>query len=338
MLGILLAINAAADNAPSRIQLLPPGPTIVGVDGRAWRMEDAEGVASATNGLGRELVVDENHSTDKQGPGTPAPAVGWIGSVAVANDGSVWGQVAWNERGKKLITERSYRFISPVFSYDEQTGAIERIVGAGLVNRPNLELQALNAQENNMKIAASILTALGLPATADEAQVLQAINAKEAAPSAATTPGVDLTQYAPRADLALMEQRAVNAEQRLQALEAEGVKRRATAAVEAAVRAHKIAPASKDAYLAMCASEAGLKQFEAIVAASPAIVPDGAVVPAGAPESTLPAANAEQQAEDARIARQLGIASETTATNSAEANLWVELGRRLGIGTNTRSA
>lgn len=148
-----------------------------------------------------------------------------------------------------------------------------------------------------------LLAVLGLPETATEDLALQALNAMQSKAATNSQAGsVDLTAYAPRADLQLMETRALNAETQLKTLRESDLKQRAEAAVDAAVKDRKIAPASKDAYIAMCASEEGLKNFEAVVKATPALIPENPEGPKGNP----PAGEAALNAEELAIAKSAG--------------------------------
>lgn len=151
-----------------------------------------------------------------------------------------------------------------------------------------------------------ICAALGLAETATENDVLAAITALKTQANSAQT--VDLAAYAPRADLAQMEARAVQAEKALAEINAAQLKEKATAAVEKAVADRKIAPASKDEYIAMCSSEAELERFNLIMAKSPEIIPAGASGAAGTP----PAAETQTElnAEDETFCKAMGYTRE----------------------------
>ena len=115
-----------------------------------------------------------------------------------------------------------------------------------------------------------LCAALGLAENATENEAIAAVNALKTQLNSAKT--VDLTAYAPRADLTQMEARAVQAEKQLAELNAAQLKEKAVAAVEKAVSDRKIAPASKDAYLAMCATQEGLSNFSKIMERSRALL------------------------------------------------------------------
>ena len=311
---LFLCLNFEGGKIPDKIQLLPAGEYVAGRDGRRWTKRSADAIAQKSNEYLPQHIIDENHATDLKAPrGESAPAMGWFTNVRAEEDGSVWADAVWTSRGKTALENQEYRYISPVFECDA-SGEIIKIMRAALTNSPNLELQNLNstqtapadnpAKENVMK--KEICAALGLPETATDNEVLAAITALKTQANSAQT--VDLAAYAPRADLAQMEARAVQAEKTLAEMNAAQLKAKATAAVEKAVADRKIAPASKDAYLAMCATEEGLSNFTKIMESSPALIPAGTSGASGTP----PAAEtqAELNAEEESFCKAMGYTKE----------------------------
>lgn len=135
--------------APGWIQLLPAGPDVIGRDGRQWKLSDPAAIVAAFQRRQTNMVVDWEHATEHRAPaGLEAPAAGWIDALEV-RQGAIWGNVEWTDRAAAQIRAREYRFISPVFQYEKQTGEIRALVSAGLTNSPNLQLAALNREENN---------------------------------------------------------------------------------------------------------------------------------------------------------------------------------------------
>jgi len=266
-----LALNFESGAVPDWVQLTPPGPAIVGRDGRGWKLSDPAAVAAAFDPA-KEPQIDLEHSSQVAAPlGMPAPAVGWIKQIDV-RDNALWGRVEWNAEGEATVTSRAYRYLSPVFRYDVETGEILQIVSAGLTNSPNLEMAALNrATTETEPMDKAVLDALGLAATATAADAVSAINALKADTATALNraEAPDPARFVPRADHDL----ALN---RITAFETEAKARREAeiaAAVDAAVTAGKIAPASKDYHLAACRMEGGLDRFTAMVGAAPVIAP-----------------------------------------------------------------
>ncbi|WP_020613110.1 phage protease [Sediminispirochaeta bajacaliforniensis] len=300
---LFFALNIEQGKAPQRIQLLPAGNEIKGRDGRRWTNPNPEAVVTASNADLPRLVIDVNHATDYKAPkGEEAPAMGWFFSLSVNALGETWADVEWNSWGRSSVEGLLYRYISPVFEYDEN-GQITKIIRAALTNVPNLRLEALNSEmpptgreEKSMK---EILAALGLAETATEQDAVQTISVLKTANNAqangnATAQGVDLTKYAPRADLNQMEQRALNAEKRLKDIEDFQQKEKATAAVDKAIADRKISPASKKEYLALCSTQSGLDSFTRIMEKTPAIISKAPQVPDDTPPEGETALNAEE--------------------------------------------
>lgn len=295
-----IALNAEA-SAPDWVQLVPAGPRIMGRDGRWWMMSDPQAVADRFDPT-KEPQIDIEHSSEIKAPmGEPAPAVGWIKGIEV-RDGALWGRVEWTPAGSEIVATRAYRYLSPVFTYDMATGEIGRIVSVGLTNQPNLEMAALNRAEEENPMDRAVLEALGLPAAATAQDALIAINAikseRDTARNSAHVP--DPAKFVPVAD----HQLALN---RIQAFEtAEAARRNAEieTAVDAAIAAGKVAPASKDFHVAACRAEGGFDRFKAFIGTAPVIAPASGL-DGKAPEGVV--ANAETlTAEELAVCRMFG--------------------------------
>ncbi len=295
----LLALNGA--EPPASVHLLPRGPSIVGRDGRSWTL-DAAAVVAAFNAAGHPVPIDWEHGQHIAAPqGREAPASGWIESLVLNADG-IWGDVSWTDRAKSAIAAREYRFISPAFEHDK-AGRITRLVGAGLVNRPNLDLAALNQESSPMD--KDILKALGLPDTATLPEVMVALNALKAG-AVATGKSPALTDFVPRADYALVFNRAEAAEASLAKITRDRIEADIAQAVEEALKAGKIAPAAKDYHLAACRVEGGLAAFRAYVAAAPSLFA-GAALDGAARSDAL--AGVALNAEERQVAKAMGISA-----------------------------
>jgi len=310
---LFLSLNIEKE-IPEHIMLVPSGAIIKGRDNREWKNPNPKQVAINSNLRLPVLPVDENHSTDLCAPkGGASPAVGWMKNICADETGAIWADVEWTERGREALAKKEYRYISPVFLHNED-GVINCVLRAALTNSPNLNLPALNSEQlENMNTEVSmnkeLLAALGLPATATEADALAAIKSLNAAKTASAPQtdktAVDLAAYAPRADLNAMEARALTAEKQLADLNAAQLKKDAEAAVDEAIKARKFAPASRAEYLALCATKEGLESFKKIVAASPAIISESP-----ATEGTPPGSGVSLNAEDIQFAKAMGYSEE----------------------------
>lgn len=303
---LLIALNSVElKNQGGWYALIPPGQQIIGRDGRRFTNPNPQIIIDQFTANGADLPVDIEHATELKAPnGEPAPAYGWIKAVRVSDTGAIEGFIEWTEQGQSVVDSKQYRYLSPVFYFSKDNNAIIKLTSAGLTNQPNLYLTALNHQQILQEDAMSlkdIAKALGLPEDASPEAVLAATHK---AVNSAHTPSLD--KFVPRTDYASMEQRALNAEQKLnQHLQAQ-TEAMITTAVDDAIAAGKIAPASKDYHLAACRVDGGLERFTTFVASAP-------VLTQTAINSQVPPAQGsttQLTPEEKAICSQMGIAED----------------------------
>lgn len=170
-----------AGSAEQWVHLMPAG-TFRPRDGRGpWTVENAAGVVAASerHANGAPILVDYEHQAEAaMASKGPVPAAGWINRLEAREDG-IWGLVEWTAAAAGLIDRREYRFISPVFAFEQQTGRVQAILRAGLTNTPALTLTALASESPNMneteKLLAELREALGLEETADSSALVEAV-------------------------------------------------------------------------------------------------------------------------------------------------------------------
>lgn len=253
-------LSDASTPLPEWLPMIPAG-TFTGRDGRTWVNDNPQAII-ATSFRYPMLPFDAEHSTELLGPkGEEAPAYAWIDAMRVNADGSIDGHIEWTPDGEALVRGKKYRYYSPAFRHFP-TGQVSHLSSAGLTNKPNLYLPALNS-ENTMPLPVQIATALGLAETASVDDALSAIqtikNSEQTALNRAQNP--DLSKFIPQETYQLALNRAQTAEDRLKTLD----EKTATALVDDAVTAGKVAPANRDMYLALCRSEEGRQQFAEFV-------------------------------------------------------------------------
>lgn len=186
-----------ADGKPAEwVQLVPMG-AFTGRDGRAFTTVDAihaTGIVAATKARAgsMDLVIDYDHQTDfgaKPGVGGTAVASGWMKELQARADG-IWARVEWTAEAARKLVGREYRYLSPVFQHT-QDGTVTRILRAGLTNSPNLELAAVAAEQSqeqeDVKLHELVAGALGLQATATEAEISTALTVAVNAAAELTT-------------------------------------------------------------------------------------------------------------------------------------------------------
>ncbi len=140
-------------SAPSEVRLLPAG-SFRAKDGRpeglpGWHL-DFIGARALIDAAARQtdrFLIDYDHQTlhAKQN-GAKAPAAGWFSQLAW-REGDAGAQgpglyaidVEWTATAAASIEAREYRYLSPVLTYDPDTGAVTGLLMAALVNYPALD-------------------------------------------------------------------------------------------------------------------------------------------------------------------------------------------------------
>lgn len=279
------------ETAPSGqwIQMFPAG-AWVGHDGRGpYHITDAEAVIAASKRAKTDLVIDRDH--EKFNPNKKhITAAGWIKDFAV-RDGEIWAYVEWTKNASYQLKNKEYRYFSPEFTHDGN-GHILKIMGGSLTNTPNFELEAVASMQNDIPFKKenhamddhmkklALLLGLADTATADdvvtaaqknadaladatskvatlEAQVATAAQKLEAA-------SFDATRYVPVDDY-----KVVCAQLEEQTLASQ--KSKVDGLIDSAVKAGKIAPASRDHYHAMASQD--FDACAALLKVSPEIIP-----------------------------------------------------------------
>ena len=75
--------------------------------------ESLKAIVEDVNNEGREILVDKQHNSMKQGLERDDSACGWLKALSFKN-GSIFGKCFWTKLGRQLIDSRILRFISPV--------------------------------------------------------------------------------------------------------------------------------------------------------------------------------------------------------------------------------
>lgn len=119
---------------PGWLRLLPLGQVNL-VDGRPPFEVDPESLAKvvqAFSARGTDLVIDYEHQSLKGGQ---APAAGWIKDLEVREDG-LWAKVEWTNQAEEYITQREYRYFSPVLRLDPESRRPRELMNVALTNTP----------------------------------------------------------------------------------------------------------------------------------------------------------------------------------------------------------
>lgn len=288
-----------AEDQSNWLPMIPTG-IFTGRDGRSWNNSDPDGVVATFT---MKLPFDVEHATETREGNTEA--VGWI--VELQNrSGEIWGRVEWNAEGSELIEGKKYGFYSPAFDYSPVDGRVVAMSSAGLTNKPNLYVPALNNQEDHtVKLPLILTQLLGLAEDATAEQAVTAINAMQAQHQIALNAQQDPTKFVPAATHQLALNRTLELETTLAAIEQSKV----DALVDAAITEGKVAPADKAMYLGLCSTEAGRQQFTAWCSRAP-VIADASQV-----STTTQQQGATLSKDELALCRAMGVSPETWLAN-----------------------
>jgi phage I-like protein len=322
-IGERIAAASATGEPLKTIQVLPIGKIKSKRDGREWLIRDeahAHRIVAASNAAAEpaQIPADYDHQLmfgAKDGVGGTAKASGWLSNLRVEG-GFIVADPEWTDAATAMIKAKEYRYISPVFTFDGKTREIGRVLNVALTNFPAItELAAVasaDASGDSMDLKA-LAACFGLAETATIEQIIAAANAQRAAlataaglPATATSEeiatavaaakagGVDPTKFAPISEL-----QAVRAE--LKVLQDNSATAAATAAVDGAIAAGKVTPASRE--WAMSYATTSLEGFKAFLANAPVI---GAVVTTATAKKP-PETEAELTADQLAVCKATGV-------------------------------
>jgi phage I-like protein len=175
----ILAVLKEVNGAPDEFQVLPEGKIEINGDEPIYLDEEgAQKIISFFKQRGLDMVIDYEHQTltDEQ-----APAAGWIKQIAWKGKEGLWVLVEWTKKAKEYLTNREYRYFSPVLLADSER-KIFKLINVALTNTPainNLEpivaklnFEQINKEDLSMK---KLKELLGLAADAAEEKITEAV-------------------------------------------------------------------------------------------------------------------------------------------------------------------
>ncbi len=257
---------------PDFLELVPAG-KFAGVDGRSWINDQPDAIVAAFNRDGLKLPFDYEHATEvAAAEGREAPAAAWVTSLE-NRGGAIFGKIDWTERGKNMVGSKEYRYYSPAFDFARDSRRVLKLSSVGLTNKPNLPNFALNHQhpeeDVTVKIALAILSALGISnPDASEGDVVNAVNALKTDREKALN--AQQNSVSKEEHLKAVN-RADKAETELAALRQETVNAEIERELDAAQKAGKITPATRDYHKSVCSQEKGIEKFRAWLKSAPVI-------------------------------------------------------------------
>lgn len=179
--------------ASREIQLFPAGTFRArdgrpeGIDGWVMNADTARRIIALATERQTPFVTDYEHQTlEAPTSGNPAPAAAWFHTLEWREgDGLYAVDVEWTERASAMIQGDEYRYLSPVFKFDKNTGAVTELLMAAVTNNPAIDGIADVAaarylhtpHEETTPVDEELLKLLGLEADATPEQIRAAIEA-----------------------------------------------------------------------------------------------------------------------------------------------------------------
>ena len=153
-----MELRDTVDNGESVVQIAGIG-RVVGsdVDGNPVEQElDEESLrrlADSLNASGREVLVDRDHASSRPGLDRDTSAQGWASEFEVREGRGLFGRVKWSDVGRKLVENRVFRWLSPVFRIGKDRKPVD-MQAIALTNTPSQPLlkPVLNQAANEEQI------------------------------------------------------------------------------------------------------------------------------------------------------------------------------------------
>ena len=139
-----MQLQDTIDNGESVVQIAGIGKVIGSdVDGNPVEQElDEESLrklADSLNADGREVLVDRDHASSRPGLDRDTSAQGWASEFEVREGKGLFGRVKWSDVGRKLVENRVFRWLSPVFRIGKDRKPVD-MQAIALTNTPSQPL------------------------------------------------------------------------------------------------------------------------------------------------------------------------------------------------------
>lgn len=290
-----LSVELSGAQVPTDFRIIPAG-EFRAWDGRptdvpAWfcTEEDGRRIVATLQARKSARVIDYEHATLKaKESGAAAPAAGWFRAAEWRDDGVWLIGVDWTAQAAQWIVSNKYRYISPVFAYDMETGHVLDLYFAALTNDPGLDgltdlaalaadlfLPPTNPLETTMDLLKKLLAALGLQESATETEALSAVAQLKTnvASLSAQVAAPDPQKFVPVATLTALQGENAGLQAKVAALSADINAEKLEQAIKDGLAAGKLSPATE-----AWARDLGKKDLAALssfLEAQPAIAKPG---------------------------------------------------------------
>lgn len=244
---------------PSEIQLTPDG-LFRAKDGRPQNLNgwfvDAD-IASRVIALAENqknpFCIDYDHKVlTAQNTSAKGVAAGWFKTLEYREGVGIFAvDVAWTKEAARHIQESEYRFISPVFTFNKKTGAIEQILMCAITNNPALDgMKDLTALAQDLFLTSQTDSEMDKVKELEEqvAQLSKQLEEKDTQIAALSvqktepeskTETVDLTKFVPVETMAALQNELATLSKQVKDKEIDEV-------ITAALSVGKLLPAQKE--------------------------------------------------------------------------------------------
>lgn len=243
-----------------------------------------------------DKVIDYEHQTLEN---VIAPAAAWIKRLEDRGKDGLWGEVDWTPRAQEFVKNKEYRYLSPVVFARKSDGRAIILHSCGLTNTPAIDgmepIANKETEVNNMDFLKLVAGLLGLPETATEDEVKQALatlkqQAEQGAQVVANKEVLSLLELPEGATLADTKGKIISLKnpsgyvkvEDFKVLQDKLAERDRDGLVEMAMKSGKVAPAQKG-----WAEQYALKDpegFKSFLKDAPKVVPIGTEVAGGTVE------------------------------------------------------
>lgn len=149
-------------------------------------------IAEDLNSGNKEILIDQDHKSLKPGVERDTTAAGWASGFKVVPGKGLFGTIKWTDIGRKLIENRCFRWLSPVFKLNENKEPVE-LVNAAMTNMPaqkgiepiinsapvEISEQNLTKETLIMEITRDALVQLIKDVLAEQAKPVEEVKAEE---------------------------------------------------------------------------------------------------------------------------------------------------------------
>lgn len=136
-----MEIETTIDNGESIVHIAKIG-EVIGSDKdgnpitQNFSEESLNSIAEKLNSENKEILIDKDHSSMKNVLERDTTAMGFCSDFKVEKGKGLFGKIKWSDIGKKLVENRCFRWLSPVFKLNKETMSPIELVNIALTNRP----------------------------------------------------------------------------------------------------------------------------------------------------------------------------------------------------------